>query len=150
MSESRKQPDLKAWAKLLYTQHDKTTEKIAQEINADETSIRYWVTEGAWDGLKTSLLISRNAQLKRLYGIMDALHRKTSQEDYEITTKEADLFLKYTNAVKNLEGEITTAVTIEACGKFFNWLRQNDMDLLLPVMAQFDDYVKHITSPLNA
>jgi len=149
MSESRKQPDLKAWAKLLYTQHDKTTTEIAQEISTDEASIRNWVNEGGWDGLKTSLLLSRNAQLKRLYGIMEALHSKTHLEGYEITTKEADLFLKYTNAVKNLEGEITTAVIIESCGRFFNWLRQSELNLTIAIMDHFDDYVKYLTSPLN-
>src|SRR4051812_42441052 len=108
MSESKKQPNVKAWAKLLYTEHDKTATEIAQEISVDEASVRNWISAGGWDGLKTSLLLSRNAQLKRLYGIMEALHAKTLLEGYEISTKEADLFLKYTNAVKNLEGEITT------------------------------------------
>ena len=150
MKERANNNGYREWAKLLYTQHNSSVRDIALETSVDESSIRNWLREGGWDGLKSSLLISKRTQLRHLYNLLDTLNNKMTGDGYEAIAKDVDQYLKYTNAIKNLEGETTIATIIEVGGMFVKWQRRVDLTLAQKITANFDAFVEHKQSPLGA
>ena len=133
----------KAWAKLLYTRHGKTYKDTALEVNADEPTVRFWAESDSWDNVKRSLLISKTAQLERLYIGLEALDKK-AREDNEVTTKDIDQTIKYTTAIKNLESDTCITYIIHVAELFTAWLLRRDVDLAHIVTREFDAFVDSI------
>ena len=136
----------KAYAKMLYTKHDNTIEDIALEIETDEATIRNWIRESHWDGIKRSLLTSRTAQIQRYYKVIEHLDGKLKNDD-EITVKHADLIAKYTACIKNLKEETTVTEILDVTEQFITWLRRQDAELSKIVVVELDNFVKERLSP---
>ncbi len=133
----------KAWARLLYTQLGKTCKDTALEVNSDEATLRFWVENDKWDHVKRSLLISKTAQLERLYIGLETLDKKV-REDKEVTTKDIDQTIKYTAAIKNLESDTCITYIIHVAELFTAWLLRKDVDLAHIVTREFDAFVDSI------
>ena len=54
-------------AKILYTQQRMSQKDIALKVGVTEKTITKWKTEGNWDKLKESLLITKDSQIRMLY-----------------------------------------------------------------------------------
>ncbi len=129
-------------AKLLYTQHDLTEDEIAGRTGTSVAQVRYWATEYNWPGVRRSLVISRHTQLGILYDILDAHTQYMKAQETANTTKDADLLLKYTAAISNLEGETSVSEIIDVATLFTTWLLKIDIDLCKTVTRQFDAFIK--------
>jgi uncharacterized protein YjcR len=136
------------WAKLLYTRHDYNLRDTALETGIEEATVRNWMNEGGWDGMKRSLLTSKNVQLGFLYKLLDTLSAKISNTE-EASLKDADLYAKYTASIKNLEQGLSVNNIMEVSGMFLKWLQRKDIELARKVSVHFDSYVKHKKSSLR-
>jgi len=129
-------------AKLLYTQHDLTEEDIAARTGIPVDQVHYWVTEYDWAGVRRSLVTSRHIQLGILYDILSAHTQYMKGQETANTTKDADLLIKYTAAISNLERDTSVSEVIDVATLFTTWLLKRDLDLCKTVTRQFDVFIK--------
>ena len=141
MQEENKFNDRKEWARILYTKHDNTISEIAATTGADEATIRHWIQSEAWDGVKRSLLTSRNNQLRLLYDLLEKLN-KEAKEEGNVTTKNVDHILKHTASIKNLETALPISTIIEVAELFTTWLLKKDLELTKTVTIQLNAFIK--------
>lgn len=148
MNEGLSNDERREWARLLYTKHDKTVGEVASTVGTDEATVRNWIRSGEWDTVKRSLLVSKFAQLERLYILLEQLSARTKNVD-EINPKDVDLIMKYTAAIKNLETDNGMAAIIEVAEQFTNWLHRRDLELTKEFTLRFDAFIKENRRPFT-
>lgn len=131
----------KEWAQLLFTRFDLSIKDIALKTGASEEELRLWIQEGNWEGIRRSLLTSKEVQLNILYDILETITTRIKENGAD-NTKDADLVIKYTSAIKNLETESSVTQVIEVAKKFINRLQTTDLELAKTVAMHFDAYIK--------
>ena len=131
------------WAQLLYTEHQFTISEIAGKTGSTEAELRYWIQEGKWDGLKKSLIITKEEQLNILYEFLAFVTDKVKKEKtYDL--KDLDKIQKLTAAIKNLESETNVAATIDAAKAFIDWLKEDEPDVVLEQTQRLNRYIKYL------
>lgn len=130
------------WAQLLYTRYDMNAREVALQTGATEADVRRWIKDGNWDGLRRSLLTSREEQLKNLYDILAAITAQAKQNSDNPNPKDADLIIKYTAAIKNLETDIGVGEIIDVIKPFVVWLMKKDLEIAKKLTGYFDQYIK--------
>lgn len=131
----------KEWAQLLFTKHDFTEKEIAIKVGVEEATVRKWIRDNNWEGVRRSLLTSKEYQLNILYDILSTLTTRIKEQE-EGNTKDADLLIKYTAAIKNLEAETSVTQIIEVAKLFTLWLQTIDLELTKTVTLYFDSFIK--------
>lgn len=94
------------------------------------------------DSLRRSLLTSREEQLKNLYDILSAITAQAKQNRDNPNPKDADLIIKYTAAIKNLETDIGVGEIIDVIKPFVVWLMKKDLEMAKKLTGYFDQYIK--------
>jgi hypothetical protein len=141
MNDASMNSGLKEWARMLFTEHDETIQDIALRTGIDEATIRAWVQDGGWQGIKRSLRTSRVAQLELMYSAIEKLQEKM-KDPGQLATKDVDLMLKYTSAIKNLQTETPVSQIIEVFDPFVRWLRRKDPGLAKKIIVPLDAFIK--------
>jgi hypothetical protein len=131
----------KQWAQSLFIYQDYTIRNIAMMVDVSEATIRQWIAEGQWEGMKKSMLTTRTVQLNYLYDILAALTTRIKEQE-EGNTKDADLLIKYTTAIKNLEADTDVPQIIEVAKMFTTWLQHEDLELTKAVTQKFDMFIR--------
>ena len=106
----------KELAKMLYTQNELTQEEIAQRVGTTRTTIGRWVKEGKWELLRTSLMMSREAQLSALYDSLGELNKKRlarPEGERIYTQQEADSIAKISKSIERMQTERAAASRAE-------------------------------------
>ena len=132
-------------AKSLYLTGQYDQKEIAALTGVSEKSICKWKEEENWDSFKTSLLTTRENQLKNLYKILDNLNTSTLEaieRGIKVNPKDADAVIKYTAAIKNLELETSIAEKVEVGMSFINLVRKDNLELSKVIAHWFDVYLK--------
>jgi hypothetical protein len=142
MLEDLNYEERREWARMLYTQQDHTIHETAVAVSIDEATVRNWINDGAWDGVRRSLLISKHTQIRHFYDQIEKLNAKIKENPGEINTKEVDLICKYTTAIKNLEVDISAPQIIEVAMLFVKWLKPKNLQLTKTVTACLDKFIK--------
>jgi DNA-binding XRE family transcriptional regulator len=132
----------KEWAQLLFLQSEITQKEIAAKVKVSEKTISKWSKENNWDVLRKSMLTTKTEILRNLYAILDKINNKLKSEDSIGDTKIADMFVKYTAAIKNLETETSVGQISEVARMFVNWLQGVDPQFALSVLNHFDMFIK--------
>lgn len=139
----------KELAKLLFTRGVvKTQKELAQRVKVSEQTIVSWVRDGKWEEEKRSLLVVRFEQLGRLYRMLE--RKIKTLEDLEelgtpVTTKDTDIIVKLTGAIRSLEVEVSVADIIEVFMKFNDWARSQGgaaLELLKEIATLQDGFIK--------
>lgn len=145
MTKRLKYEERKEWARMLYTKQELSAMDVANTVAVQESQVLKWAREDAWDTVRSSLLISKQTQLKRLYTALEKLTRSIEQADMEVNPKDIDLAIKYTTAIKSLEPEVTVSLIIDIAELFINWLRKRDLHFARAVATHFDAFIKQRT-----
>jgi hypothetical protein len=135
-------------AKLLFTRGVVQTQKeLSERVKVSEQTIVKWVRDGKWEEEKRSLLVVRYEQLARLYRMLE--RKVTTLEAMEaeggqISTKDTDIIVKLTGAIRSLEVEVSVADIIEVFMKFNDWSRQNGaaLETLKEIGVLQDGFIK--------
>jgi transposase-like protein len=130
------------WAKLLYTQHNMSIKDVAQKVEVSEAELRYWIKEGRWDGIKKSLIITKEEQLDILYELLGSITARIKESEID-DTKDVDKVLKLTNSIKNLETETGVAEVIDVAKDFISWLQDEDPAEVVPATQRFNKFIKY-------
>jgi transcriptional regulator with XRE-family HTH domain len=157
-----KNADKKEWAKLLFTKENLTQKEIAAKVGVSVQTICKWVKDEGWERLKTSIIMTKEEELRRLYEqlselnkyikevgnpIVDTKKTKEAQETVYTyvkyaTAAQSDTIAKLSAAIRNLETDISLADTITVAQKFINFLRPIDLDKAKEATALFDAFIK--------
>ena len=135
----------KELAELIYTRGDLTQKELAARVGVTEKTMSKWVNDGKWDAIRTSLTITREEQLRRLYNQIAEYNTAIEQREAGkrfATAGEADAINKLAAAIDKLERE-TGARDILNVGKaMLNWLRKIDLSKAQETSALFDAFLK--------
>jgi len=140
-----KQNEIRSKAKSLYLTGQYDQKEIAELVGASEKSIGKWKGEEEWDSMKTSLLTTRENQLRNLYKILENLNESTLDDidsGIKVNPKDADAVIKYTAAIRSLELETSIADKVEVGTAFINMIRKEDVDFAKSVAKWFDIFLK--------
>ena len=144
-------PDLsinqkKEWAQQLYCEGSMKQNAIAYKVGVSEKTITSWVNKGNWEGLRKSLLISKQEQLSHMYEqlseINAAIRNKNPGERYA-NTKEADIMSKITASIEQLEEETNITDVFEVGKRFITFMQQHDFEKSKELVDYFDAFIKH-------
>ena len=135
----------KDWAKTLYTVERLTQKEIAKKVGVSEKTMSQWVNKYHWEELRVSLIITKEAQLKRLYAqineVNTAIEDKPEGKRYA-NSAEADILIKLTAAADKLETETGIKDIIEVFKGFTNWLKVIDLAKAQDIIKLQDEYIK--------
>ena len=136
-------------AKLLFTRGVvKTQKELAQRVKVSEVTISKWVNDGKWDEEKRSLLVVRFEQLGRLYRMLERKIKaveECEEAKIPVTTKDTDIIVKLTGAIRSLEVEVSVADIIEVFMKFNDWSRSQGgaaLEILKEIAVLQDGFIK--------
>lgn len=132
----------KEWAELLFMRGDLTQKAIAEKVGTSEKTLSGWVTKDNWDKLRKSMLTTKTEILRNLYDILDKIGKKLKEDDSYGDSKIADMYVKYTAAINNLETETSTGQIFEVGRMFVNWLQDRDPQFALLVLNNLDAFIK--------
>lgn len=144
-----RQNDKRQKAKSLYLTGQYDQKEIASIVDISEKTIGKWKQGDDWESMKTSLLTTRENELRRLYKMLNILNNdidKKAAEDIPINSKEADAVLKLTTAIKNLEIETSIAEKVEVATEFINFVRKENAELAKDITKWFDLFLNSITN----
>lgn len=142
MSNRFTEEQQKDYAQMLFTRFDETIKGIVQKTGASEAVVRRWIKDCNWEGMRRSLLTARETQLELLYDILNNITNRVKQDEEGGNTKDADLIIKYTAAIKNLEADTSISQIIEVAKLFTIWLQHTDTELCKTVTLYFDTFIK--------
>lgn len=136
----------KDYAKLLYTVEGVTVGKeLAQRAGVSEQTISKWKNDEGWEQLRASVIITKENELKRLYNqiveLNDAIVQREQGQRFA-SSKEADVLVKLTSAVRQLETDTSVADAIEVLKDFIGHVRIDDYELAMQITTVADGYVK--------
>jgi uncharacterized protein YjcR len=132
-------------AKILYLKENCTFKEVAERVGVSERTVSRWATEGKWDDLKTSLLTTKEDELRRLYAqlkeLNTAIESKPEGKRYS-DSKEADIFSKITASIRQLETETSVAQIVEVSRQMAEWLRAVDLEKAKQFVSWADAFIK--------
>lgn len=131
------------YARVLFISGNHSQKEIAERVGVTEKTLGKWIEEGSWHKLRKSMLTTKQTNLGLLYDQLDWLNLDISVRDLKVaTTKEADVLIKLTAAIKNLETETSLGEIIEVARGFIEFVRTQDLDLAKKITIFFDLYIQ--------
>jgi transcriptional regulator with XRE-family HTH domain len=136
----------KDYAKMLYLNDLSITQKeIAERAGVAEKTVSNWVNKEGWDQLRTNLLTTRETQLSHLYKQLQVLNKTIAEREDQhryANSKEADVLIKLTSAIRNLEQDMSIADIVSVAKRFLNYVRNINMKQAKEISALFDSFIK--------
>ncbi len=136
----------KAWVKLMFLKDNKTQTEISDITGVSQKTISKWKNEENWDRLRSSIIISKEEELRRIYQQINELNTKIERRpegERYANSKEADTLSKLASTAKNLESDLSVADIIDSFIGFQDWLREVDLELAKVIIELQDRYIKH-------
>lgn len=143
MEEQNKVNKLKEWARLLYVHQRLGPTTIGQTIDYNSDEVKKWMEEEKWEDERKALLTKRSVQVEQLYTLLEATIAKIKEKPKEASIKDAELVIKYTTAIRNLDTEVSVAQIVEVAQLFTSWLRRTNEAAAGTAMMQLDKFIKH-------
>lgn len=147
LTYSMRNQEKKEWAKLLYLQPEKITQKeLARRVGVSEKTMSHWITAEKWDRLRQSIILTKEEQHRRLIMQMDELNAAimSRPEGKRFSVGgEADTLNKLATTIRKLETEASIADIIEVAKRFLNWLRLTDFQKAQEISLLFDAFIKY-------
>lgn len=144
-------------AKLLYVNERITLKEVAERVKVTEKTVGKWCKEDNWDGLRKSLLTTRQTQLTHWYNQLDAINDdianrppiyvkgKAVERPPKLipTSSEADIMSKTTSNIQKLEVEIGLGEIVETGKKLITFIQQVNLDDAKLFKNYFDEYINN-------
>ena len=139
-----KMNEKKEWARLLFIRENFTQKEIASRVGVSEQTLSKWVNKESWEHMRTSLVITKEEQLRRIYDQIAALNNDiaSGEERRYATPAQADTINKLAAAARALETDVALADIIEVAKRIINWLRPLDMQKAKDTTELFDAFIK--------
>lgn len=135
----------KEWAGTLYLKENLTQQEIAEKVGVSRITVNKWIKAEMWEQRKAGLTLTREEQISLLYQQVAEINRgiKDREEGKRYaTSKEADVLIKLSSAIKKMETESGIADIIGVGMRFIEFLRPVNLELAKDVTRMFDLFVK--------
>jgi transcriptional regulator with XRE-family HTH domain len=139
----------KEWAKTLYLNDNMKQKEIAVKVGVTEKTLSKWINDPDenWDMLKSSVIITKEQELRRIYmqiNELNTLIMSRAVGSRFSNTKEADTLSKLTASARSLETDASVADIIEVFKRFLTWLREFDLPKAKELSDLQDAFIKHV------
>lgn len=133
----------KDFAKVLYTKEQLDGKVVAERVGVTEKTISKWVNEGNWRKLRSRLSTSKEAQLELFYEQIEALNIQIgTQIPPHADSKQADILVKYTSAIKALENDLGIGDLVEAGTRFIKHIQSTEShDKVMDTMEMWNGFL---------
>lgn len=136
----------KEWAQLLYTKEDLSQSEIAKKIGVSQQAVSKWAISGEWERLRVSLVRTKSHEIMRLYNQLIQLNSEIEQREsgkQYASSKEMDVIIKLTAAIKNLENEIAVGQVIDVFKEYHDFLNETDSSEAKRQIIYADAFIRH-------
>lgn len=134
----------KEWAKVLYIKEKLQQNEIAAKVKVSTNTISKWVTKGKWDDLKTTHILTKEEELRRLYVMLKATNDSIEKRDGIPTSKEADIINKLAASIRQLQTEAGVAEIIDVATEMINFYKTySSTDKAKELTELFHNYIQH-------
>ena len=140
----------KDYAKLLYTIEGVTMQKeLAQRVGVSVQTINSWVNaeDKLWDRIRSSMIITKEVELRRMYmqitELNDNIMKRPVGQRFS-DSKEADVLIKLTSAVRQLETDTSISEVIEVMKNYIGFVRTIDLATAKTITGLADQYIKSL------
>jgi len=131
------------YARLLYTQERLNFTDIAEKTGVSAKTISKWATDGNWDNIRKSLLVTKQTQIVHLYNQLEWLNNTIATREAKVASStEADSISKITSSIKKLEVETSLAEVIEVGRAFINFAKDVDFGKAKEITVLFDQFIQ--------
>lgn len=149
MAEKQSIAQKKEHAKLLYTVEGLTVGKeLAERVGVSPQTISKWINSEDWEMIRASLIMTREAELRRLYRrltfLNDTIEEREKSEKVPITNAEADTLVKISASIKNMETDVSVSEAIQVLKNFINAVRSTNLALAKQMTVEADHYIKSL------
>ena len=134
------------YAQQLFVRAGMTQKEVASLVGVTEKSISQWKEKYNWEALKTSFVITRDQELRRIYTQISDLNDAIESRDpgrKHPTPSEADILSKLASAAKSLEVNTSVATIIDVSVELLEWLRTIDFNKSKEIAQYFDSFIKY-------
>mgnify|MGYP001039024668 CR=1 FL=1 len=146
MADKRNTSDKQYLAKILYTREQLAGKVVAKRVGVSEKTMSRWVDTFGWKNLRNRLLIGKDQILSNLYEQMEELNtsiRKKNEGQRYGNTKEADIQIKLTASIRNLETDLAIADLVESGIRFIKYLQKvGTIDQVLEVSDLWNSFLQ--------
>lgn len=112
-------------AKILFTREQLDQKVIAKRVGVSEKTMSKWVNEGNWKMLRNRLLLSKEELINKYYQHLENLNKAIDEAKLgHGDSKQADIMIKYTAAIRNLETDLGIADLVESGMRFIKFLQK--------------------------
>lgn len=134
-------------AKILFTREKLDQKIISERIDVSEKTISKWVNEndGQWRKERQRLLISKQDQLNSLYSQFEKLNEKiASSDDGTPTNSQADIQIKITASIRNLETDLAIDQIVESGMRFIKHIQMiGTLDQMKEFVELWDSFIQN-------
>lgn len=111
-------------AKILYSREQLDQKVVAKKVGVSERTMSKWVNDFNWKALRNRLLLSKEDQLNSLYEQLEMLNTEIKYgQSKRPDTKQADVQIKLTSSIRNLETDLAIADLVESGIRFIKYLQ---------------------------
>lgn len=134
-------------AKVLFTIQKLDQKLIAKKVGVSEPTMSNWVAKFGWKALRNRLLVGKEEMLNNFYEQLSELNEAIMQKEkgkrYS-DTKQADIQIKLTAAIRNLETELAIADIVGAGMKFLKFMQTRKLfDQVAEFSELWNDFINH-------
>lgn len=132
-------------ARELFLKANLTGKEIAERLSVNEKTISRWRTDENWDSLMTTYTMTKANQMDLLVQQLRVINENImsrESNDRFATSKEADIIIKLTQAIKNLETELSASDVVDVCIRFTSWIKDQDPEKAKEITLLFDKFIK--------
>lgn len=132
-------------AKIMFTVQKLEQKIIAKKVGVSEKTIGTWVEKFQWKKLRSRMLVSKEEVLSNLYEQLEELNnaiRARDQGHRFANTKEADVMVKYTASIRNLETELAIADIVDSGIRFIKSIQhRTSVDQVQIIADLWNDFI---------
>jgi transposase len=144
MATKKEMQDKREHAKLLFIHEQLNQKEIASRIKVSEVTVSKWANQDNWDGLRVSITITKEEQLKNLYRQLSEMNKVIAERDGKKypTASEADAINKLATAIQKMETDIGIAEIVSVGKRFIGFVRKFDLQKAQDITPLFDAFIK--------
>lgn len=93
---------------MLYLKENLTQQEIAEKVGVSRVTVNKWIKTEMWEQRKAGLTLTREEQISLLYQQVAEINRNIKEREEGkrfATSKEADVLIKLSSAIKKMETE---------------------------------------------
>jgi hypothetical protein len=112
-------------AKILFTREHLDQKVVAARVKVSERTMSKWVNDLNWKDLRKRLLLTKENELGNLYEELEQLNTIIkSNPTKHADSKQADIRIKLTSSIRDLETDLGIAELVESGMRFVKYIQQ--------------------------